>query len=115
MKITLIMLLISLCASCATNPDSEAHRLALWNFTYEADIDNEYRIYDSIDHPFMGDCEDLSFTLQRQIGGDVWYVILENGDRHAALVKNGIVYDNRSRRPIEKSQYQGEFIYIMKP
>lgn len=49
----------------------EAHRLALWNFSYEKDANDEYRIYDYIDRPFFGDCEDFAFTLQKVIGGDV--------------------------------------------
>ena len=111
----ILITLISLCASCASNSDAGAHRLALWNFTYEEDKENEYRVYNSISSPFAGDCEDFSGALQGIIGGDMWYIILPGGERHAALVKNGIVYDNRSRRPIEKSKYKGEFIYIMKP
>jgi len=51
--------------------EENAHKLALSNFVYEADKVNEYRIYDYIDKPFHGDCEDFAFTLQRQIGGDV--------------------------------------------
>lgn len=102
-----------LCASCSSNPDAEAHRLALWNFHYEKDIDNEWRVYDRIDRTFMGDCEDYSASLQGVIGGDVWYVIIPNGIAHAVLVKNGIVYDSLSRYPIPKGQYKGRFIYIM--
>ena len=109
----LLTIVFSLCASCVSNPDAEAHRLMLWNFRYEADKDNEYRIYDRIDRPFYGDCEDAAFTLQKQIGGDVWYVLLNNGTAHAALVKNGIVYDNRKARPTLKSDYDGNFRFIM--
>ena len=112
---TILIALFSLCASCASSPDVEAYRLALWNFHYESDKENEYRIYDSISSHFVGDCEDFAFTLAQRIGGNVWHIILPDGGRHAALVKSGIVYDNRSRQPIEKSQYQGEFIYIMQP
>ena len=109
----LLIFSLSFCVSCVSNPDVEAHRLALWNFNYEKDINNEYRIYDYIDRPFSGDCEDFAFTLQKVIGGDVWYV--DKGERlaHAALVKNGIVYDSLSRYPILKSWYNGEFKYIM--
>ena len=64
----------------------------------------EYRIYDRIDRPFYGDCEDAAFTLQKQIGGDVWYVLLNNGTAHAALVKNGIVYDNRKGQDLRSNQ-----------
>ena len=100
--------------SCASNPDWEAHRLALWNFRYETDISNEWRIYDRIDQPFFGDCEDYSLSLQKQIGGDVWYIILPNGTAHAALVKNNTVYDNMFRRPIPLESHSGQFIYKMK-
>ena len=109
----LLIILISLLVGCASNPDTEAHRLALWNFRYEKDIDNEYRIYDSISAPFYGDCEDFAFTLQRQIGGEVYYVLLPDKQAHAVLVVKGICYDNRYKRPLSKKKYRGEFIYIM--
>ena len=113
MRLILIFSL-SLCASCVSNPDAEAHRLALWNFHYEKDINNEWRVYNRIDRPFMGDCEDYSASLQGAIGGDVWYVIIPNGIAHAVLVKNGIVYDSLSRYPMPKSQYNGDFKHIMR-
>lgn len=109
----LTILLFSLLTACATNPDSEAHRLALWNFTYEKDKANELRIYDSISSPFAGDCEDFAFTLRRQIGGVVWLIRLEDRSYHAALVKNNLVYDNNSRRPIKRMDYHGRFIRVM--
>lgn len=99
--------------SCVSNPDAEAHRLALWNFNYEKDIDNEYRIYDYIDRPFFGDCEDFAFTLQKVIGGEVWYIDTGRPVAHAALVKSGLVYDSARKRPISKYRYNGEFKYIM--
>ena len=112
MRLILIFSL-SLCASCSSNPDAEAHRLALWNFYYEADKVDEYRIYNSISNPFYGDCEDFAFTLRRQIGGDVWLIRLEDRSYHAALVKNNLVYDNNSRRPIKRMDYHGRFIRVM--
>ncbi|MCP4791690.1 MAG: hypothetical protein GY881_15805 [Gammaproteobacteria bacterium] len=112
--IPLLLLTLSLCASCVSNPDAEAHRLALWNFHYEKDINNEYRVYDSISIPFRGDCEDFALTLQKQIGGNVWFVAREGKENHAALVKNGFVYDSLSAHPIDMNEYQGEFIYIIR-
>lgn len=109
----LTLIAFSLCASCVSNPDAEAHRLALWNFSYQSDIADEWKVYDRIDQPFSGDCEDFSLSLQKQIGGDVWYVILPDGTAHAALVKNDIVYDNINRRPIGVTDYRGQFIKIM--
>lgn len=112
MRLILIFSL-SLCASCASNPDAEAHRLALWNFQYQPDITDEWKVYDRIDQPFFGDCEDFSLSLQKQIGGDVWYVLLPDGTAHAALVKNKMVYDNLFKRPVELDKYKGTFLYIM--
>lgn len=113
MRLILIFSL-SLCASCVSNPDAEAHRLALWNFRYEKDIANEYRVYDYIDRPFSGDCEDFAFSLQKVIGGDVWYIDTGNPIAHAALVKNDIVYDSLSKYPMPKSQHNGDFKHIMR-
>lgn len=110
----LLIFSLSLCASCVSNTDAEAHRLALWNFRYEKDIANEWRVYNYIDRPFFGDCEDFAFTLQKVIGGDVWYIDQGEQIAHSALVKNGIVYDSLYRYPIPKGQYKGRFIYIMR-
>ena len=93
--------------------EEQAHRQALANFIYESDIADERRIYTRIDKPFRGDCEDFAFTLQIQIGGDVWYVLLPDGTAHAVLVLNGKCYDNRYKRPMSKSRYRGEFKHIM--
>lgn len=107
----LILLITSiLIASCVSNPDAETHRLALWNFRYEADKTNEYRIYNSISTPFYGDCEDFAFTLARQIGGSVWVIRLEDMSYHAALLKDGFIYDNMHRKPIKKDRYRGRFV-----
>ena len=113
MRLILIFSL-ALCASCVSNPDAEAHRSALWNFNYEKDIANEYRVYDYIDRPFFGDCEDFSFSLQKVIGGDVWYIDRGEQVAHAALVKNNTVYDSLSKYPIPKAKYNGDFKYIMR-
>lgn len=109
-----ILLITSiLIASCASNPDAEAHRLALWNFQYQDDIADEWKVYDRIDQPFSGDCEDFALTLQWQIGGDVWHVILPSKTPHAALIKSSTVYDNLNKHPIKKENYDGEFLFIM--
>ena len=65
--------------------------------------------------PFAGDCEDFAFTLQRVIGGNVWYVKREGRESHAVLVKNGLVYDSLSKYRTKKEEYQGDFVFIMKP
>jgi len=110
----LILIVFSLIGCVSLSLDEEAHRLALWNFSYVEDVDNEYLIYDSISIPFYGDCEDYAFTLQRVIGGDVWHIDREGKSAHAALVKNGIVYDSLFKHPINQSAYRGEFLFIMK-
>ena len=94
--------------------EEEAHRLAYHNFVYEPDVADERRIYERIDLAFKGDCEDFAFTLQIQIGGDVWYVLLPNKTAHAVLVIGDKCYCNRYKRPISKSRYHGEFLFVMK-
>ena len=110
----LILIVFSLIGCVSLSLDEEAHRLALWNFKYKADVGDEWLIYDRIDQPFTGDCEDLSLSLQKQIGGDVWYVLLHDGTAHSALVKNGIVYDSLFKHPVKREEYEGSFIFIMK-
>ncbi|QDP55688.1 MAG: hypothetical protein Tp138OMZ00d2C19078241_20 [Prokaryotic dsDNA virus sp.] len=110
MKYALIAIAI-LITGCAT-PQQSAHREALWNFKYVPDVENELRVYDRIDQPFEGDCEDFAFTLQRQIGGDVWYIVRAEG-AHAALDVDGIIYDNMSKHPIPRVSYPGVFVTIL--
>ena len=109
----LLILIFSLTGCVSLSLDEEAHRLSLWNFKYKADVDDEWLIYDRIDQPFFGDCEDLSLSLQKQIGGDVWYVLLLDGTAHAALVKNKMVYDSLFKHPVELNEYKGTFLYMM--
>ncbi len=85
---------------CGCNTTSQnanqIYRKAISNFVYESDIEDERCIYENIDDKFYGDCEDFAFTLQKQIGGEVWYVILNDRTSyryHAVLVKDGITYD----------------------
>lgn len=109
MRLILTAVLLS---GCASTPEQDAHRLALWNFRYRPDVENELRVYDRIDQPFEGDCEDFAFTLQRQIGGDVWYIVRAEG-AHAALDVDGIIYDNMSKHPIPRASYPGQFLFKM--
>ena len=94
------------------SPDDEQYFIARKNFHYQSDLVNEYRLYSYIDKPFYGDCEDFAFTLQHQMGGDVWYVLLNYTLPHAVLVKDSIVYD--MNRKYLKSLYPGKFITILK-
>jgi hypothetical protein len=96
---------------CGTD-DVVFYEQALSNFVYEADKQNELRVYDRVDLQFFGDCEDFAFTLQNKIGGDVWHVILKDGQRHAVLVKNNITYDYLYRNKTMKT-YNAKFLFIM--
>jgi hypothetical protein len=101
-----------LISGCAIHsPDEILYYKARSNFRYEADIANEYRVYASIDSPFYGDCEDFAFTLQRQIGGDVYFVMLHKKYPHAVLVKDGVAYDMKFK--IGKDFYPGTFYSIL--
>lgn len=93
---TLTLILALLFVTGCNTTDHKVYQTALTNFVYESDVEDERRIYNTVDREFYGDCEDFAFTLQKQIGGEVWYVKLddESGYRyHAVLVKDGITYD----------------------
>ena len=93
------------------------YQIALSNFEYVSDmnqfrvLDKWHRAYDIRKH-FVGDCEDFAFTLQYEIGGEVWYVILPRkvDNQHAVLVKDNWVYDNLHKVPIKLNNYKGQFI-----
>lgn len=96
MKTIFAIAVTFLIASCQSHKDYAIYNQAKYNFVYEADKENELRLYGRVDKRFYGDCEDFAFTLQKQIGGDVWYVILNDKSytqAHAVLVKDGVVYD----------------------
>lgn len=96
--------------------DDAQYQLALDNFTYLADEADELKLYERIDRPFSGDCEDFAFTLQRQIGGEVWRAVVITPDgfgAHAVLVKNNIVYDNRYNEPLPTENWLGELVRVM--
>ena len=55
-----------------SSSDDRAYYEALSNFIYIDDIADEHKAFTRIDSEFQGDCEDFAFTLQLQIGGEVW-------------------------------------------
>ena len=80
------------------------HREVYDNFTYELDAEgtDTWAVYDG-NFPFVGDCEDFAFTMQRIVGaGSVYPVHLaapdfKEGDRvvsnHAVFVYAGMVWE----------------------
>lgn len=110
----IILILAFATTGCAVNiPHIDQHHQALSNFEYVADQADEWRVYDRIDQPFQGDCEDYALTLQQQIGGTVWHVIVTQG-HHAVLVADGYVYDNLRYWPIALSEYQSQWVRVMR-
>jgi hypothetical protein len=90
--------------------DLKAYRVALSNFTYKKDRWDEWTRFDRTDQPFSGDCEDLAFTLQKQIGGEVRFCRV-GGKGHAVLLKDGVVFDQFGA--VKKQHYLGTILYVM--
>lgn len=110
----LIIISLALLSGCTTmTPDQKAMWQASANFVYVADVADEWRVYDRIDQPFEGDCEDYALTLQKQIGGKVWYVNHHDRGAHAVLVKNNVTYDFLAGRSMHRDSYPGEFVFVM--
>jgi len=95
------------------HPYEDEFYTALENFTYIEDKpDHEtYIAFTEITSPFYGDCEDFAFTLQKQIGGEVWAMTHTAQQAHAVLIVDGIVYDNFFRIPTPIDDYPGEKLY----
>ena len=108
----LILILSILMSGCTSIPHFDKWHEARNNFRYIEDIEGEWLVYDRIDEEFMGDCEDFAFTLQKQIGGEVWKVHVY-GIWHAVLLKDGFVYDNIRRTPISRESYRGWFVEVI--
>ena len=105
---------VLLLTGCNTT-DHKVYRTALTNFVYESDVEDERRIYNTVDREFYGDCEDFAFTLQKQIGGEVWYVKLDDKTKfsvHAVLVKDGVTYDYIYKSSW-KENYPARFLWVM--
>ena len=96
-----------------SSSDDKAYYMALSNFTYVDDIADEHKAFTRIDKPFEGDCEDFAFTLQVQIGGEVWAFTHNDKENHAALVLNGVVYDSLRKHPISIEKYPKHPLYKM--
>ena len=114
MKILLITIMLVLLTGCNTT-ETTVYKTAMTNFVYESDIADERRIYNTVDETFYGDCEDFAFTLQKQIGGEVWYVVLNDRTKfsaHAVLVKDGVTYDYLYRSSW-KENYPARFLWVM--
>ncbi len=114
MKKILLVLITLVVTGCSSVPNVNTHMTALKNFTYKPDVSDEWIVYDRIDQPFTGDCEDYALTLQRQIGGKVWHVVIPSGEHHAVLVADGHVYDNLNRWPVTREEYRAEWVWVMR-
>lgn len=114
-KLLTALAFVSLASGCASlPPEAAAHRTALSNFTYIPDPKSDpWLAFTRIDRPFFGDCEDFAFTLQRAVGGVVFYVYTPEGTPHAVLVKGGFVFDNQHPHPVAFDYYPGKFSHRM--
>jgi hypothetical protein len=116
MKIIFVIVVMLLIFGCQPFQDHAIYNQAKYNFVYESDKENELRLYERVDKKFYGDCEDFAFTLQKQIGGDVWYVILNDKSytqAHAVLVKDGVVYDYLYKKS-RVDDYPASFLFMLK-
>jgi len=112
--IVLALLLIAVFLYFNSSEAEKAYYEALSNFTYVDDVADEHKAFTSIDKPFKGDCEDFAFTLQLQIGGEVWAFTHNDKENHAALILNGIVYDSLRTHPVTIENYPKFKLYEMK-
>ena len=114
----LVLLITATSAGCAsTNGDNFIYKKARRNFIYKRETTSpeQHLIYTSVHSRFTGDCEDFAFTLQRQIGGIVWHVVLnKTKQHHAVLVKDGVAYGNKYS-PMSLDLYPARFVFVMRP
>lgn len=94
-------------------PHEDEFYTALENFTYVEDVPGAetYTAFTDISQPFFGDCEDFAFTLQKQIGGEVWAMTHTEQVNHAVLIVDGIVYDNFFKIPTPVDKYPGKKLH----
>ena len=64
---------------------------------------------------WYGDCEDYAFTKKREIGGEVWHVVLPDWRHHAVLLKDAMVYDTLNDVPVPHASYKALWLFTMSP
>lgn len=99
---------------CAAAPHQQELDALHARFTYRADIADEHCIAPP-GRRFVGDCEDFAYTLQGEIGGEVWHVVLPDGRHHAVVKRDGWVYDNLHKRPVKSGIYPARWLRLMPP
>lgn len=110
---TIAVVVVMYLAFRPSYPYEKEFYTALENFTYIEDAPGAetYTAFTDISQPFFGDCEDFAFTLQKQIGGEVWAMTHTDQVAHAVLIVEGIVYDNFFQIPTPVEDYPGKKLY----
>ena len=108
-----VAIFVLYCVFRPSYPFEDEFYTALNNFTYVSDVPGAetYTAFTDITEPFYGDCEDFAFTLQKQIGGDVWAMTHTERVNHAVLIVDGIVYDNFFKIPTPLDKYPGKKLH----
>lgn len=101
-----VLILAALLTACATpSPLQQELDHVHSRFEYVSDL-AQYGVRDKWVASYRGDCEDFALVLRerlaaRGIESRILSVITETGDRHAVLEAQGMIMDNRSKRPRE--------------
>ena len=80
-------------ASCASLDIQQAHRLSLRRHRYITDID-QYGKIDVWTPSLVGDCEDYALFMKKNLGGELLYVVTNEGVPHVVLDVDGIIIDS---------------------
>jgi hypothetical protein len=107
-----------LIALLSFNVSASVYDVAVSNFKYVADADSASNVKENlktlaindVNKPFSGDCDDFAFSLQKEIGGKVWYTSFKDEGAHAVLVKDGIVFDfYKGKMPV--NEYPSKLLF----
>ena len=104
-----------LLAGCAVAPHQSDLTALHGRFFYVPDTGDAWCKAPKVGR-FAGDCEDFAFSMQAQLGGVVWHVVLHDGRHHAVLLLDGWVYDNLHGRPVRRAVYPAKaWLVVMTP
>lgn len=122
MKLLIVPFLFMLVAGCAATNDvdykTQVFDTAKLNFTYTfvySKIDEP--TYHDITAPFETNCVGFAYSLRQHIGGDIWYVIYQESEKHGPvghviLISDGWVFDNYFDEPVKLELYKARWYRI---
>lgn len=90
----------------------QQHAAAMRHHVYIADME-QYGVEDYWIPSLTGDCEDYALWMRERVGGELMYVLTEQGQSHIVLDVDGKIVDSLSKRVYPRSKMKHKLIFEM--